>query len=705
MRQKTLLVLLLVLMATLGVGSNDFDPFVGETSLEGSSGFADKGPVIPEIQFDKNEISMAFQIISDAAGWSIIPSHAASNVKISLWAKNITAADLLEKVVLLANLVYHKEGNIISVMTYDEYLQYHGLDKEHITLENASPDSVAVVVKPFLSKLGKIQVHKQTSSITIYDSAPSLKSILEIIKKLDLPAAQSTIEVIELMYADSKILSEKLNEIFAPKQSEKNTGEIIEDTVSIHSIERTNRLIIQGRSKDVTKVIELAKKLDVYTESTSKNYHLTYVDASEVFDGLERIIGSARFSQGNNYRSEYAKLALLEKSNSILLTGPPSVHRIMQAVIEDIDVKMPYEAGLIRVYKIDNADVEEIAAVISEILDTQQDDLNNKDMPKYSVGADNKGATNALENTGEFIYQVAPRVAVNKSTNSVIVQASARIHRELEQLVGQLDKRRKQVLIKAMIVEIITGDDFEFGIEINHAGSDALAFTSFGLSAIDPVTGLRDLIVSPGGTAAVLRPDKIQAIIKALKSDSNAKIVASPQILVNDNAVGYINSIEEEPTTQVNASDTVATTSFAGYVEAGTQFAITPHISEEDYLRVEYQITLNSFGAQSSDSSIPPARNTTSIQSQATVPDNYTIVVGGLQTSNESEGIDKVPVLGDLPIIGEAFKNMEINKSHKTTYLFITPAIMEDTDFADLKQASDSASEKVDGINGGGDER
>jgi type II secretory pathway component GspD/PulD (secretin) len=547
MKQKTLLTItLLILTITIGAGSSDFDPFAGDVSGQSESGFIDKGPTIPEIQFDKNEISMAFQIISDAAGWSIIPSHSASNVKISLWAKNITAADLLEKVILLANLVYHKDGNIISVMTYDEYLQYHGLDKKHITLENANPDSVIAVVKPFLSKLGKIQVHKDTSSLTIYDSLPSLMSLIKIIDNLDQPAqqarieiieltyadsgilctklneiftlkqteknteeitedkvsivyvertnrliiqgrandvqkvaelareldkptVQSTIEIVELVYADSKILSEKLNEIFAPKNTEKNTDEIVEDKVSIIAIERTNRLIIQGRLRDVNKVIELAKKLDVYTESTTKNYHLTYVDASEVFGGLERIIGSTRFSQGSSsYRSEYAKLALMEKSNSILLTGPPSVHRIMQAVIEDIDEKMPYEAGLIQVYKIDNADVGEIAAVISQILDTQQEDLNNKDMPKYSApNVDNKTATNVLENTGEFIYQVAPRVAVNKSTNSVIVQASARIHRELEKLITQLDKRRKQVLIKAMIVEIITGDDFEFGVEIS----------------------------------------------------------------------------------------------------------------------------------------------------------------------------------------------------------------------------------------------
>jgi type IV pilus assembly protein PilQ len=196
-----------------------------------------------------------------------------------------------------------------------------------------------------------------------------------------------------------------------------------------------------------------------------------------------------------------------------------------------------------------------------------------------------------------------------------------------------------------------------------------------------------------GDTTAVLRPDEVQAILQLLKQDGNARITSAPRVQANDNAVGFINSI---PTTQTNQGETATTISSAGFVEAGTQFAITPHISENDYLRIEHQITHNSFGKKPTDPSIPPPGNTTSIQSQATVPNGSTIVVGGLQTEDEIENIDKVPILGDIPLLGWAVRNTIIEKQHKTTYLFITRHIMEDENFSDINQVSDNALKEIE---------
>jgi type II secretory pathway component GspD/PulD (secretin) len=245
-----------------------------------------------------------------------------------------------------------------------------------------------------------------------------------------------------------------------------------------------------------------------------------------------------------------------------------------------------------------------------------------------------------------------------------------------------------------VILEVKTNDDTDFGVELDYFGGDVLAFTSFGLSTINPATGVRDIVVSPGGTAAVLQPNKVQAILKALQGQDNVRIESAPQVLINDNAVGTIQSIAEQPTRQTNQGQTTTVTSFGQYVAAGTQFFVTPHISESGYLRVEYQIMLNSFGEQA-DPELPPARNTSTIQSEATVPDGYTIVVGGIQSSNDSESIDKVPLLGDIPLIGLAFRKTVIRKQYITTYLFITTTIMKSEGFDDLKDASSKALEET----------
>ena len=129
-------------------------------------------------------------------------------------------------------------------------------------------------------------------------------------------------------------------------------------------------------------------------------------------------------------------------------------------------------------------------------------------------------------------------------------------------------------------------------------------------------------------------------------------------------------------------------TPFSGFVEAGTQFQVVPHISEKNYLRVQYQIALNDFGVSSTDSAVPPSRNTTSIQSEATVPDGFTVIVGGLKSVDRTESVDQVPLLADIPLLGALFRSSKTQKQYKTTYLFMTPSIMKDSSFADLKNIS-----------------
>jgi len=728
--------------------AEDLDPF-GTESAEVKSPTSQpsgKGPVIPQIQFINNEITMAFQIISDATGWSIFPTEKAGKEKISMWAKNITALDLLDQVVTMAGLVYHQEENVITVMTYEEYMQYYGLEKRIVTPVYAGADSIASVIKPFLTKLGKINVHKETNSIILYEANPNLKLILNLIKSLDSPTNDTIVDVVNVQFADAEVLAKTLREVFTNKMikeqnasrqtfgespqvpavaesadSSKSPTTQPQHTVStspertaveIFAVGRMNTIILKGYKPGVERARKLIAKLDVYVEPITRSYHFTYVDAPEVFKGLDQVLGiSNRYSSSTNQKeTQPSGLTLLEKTNSILLTGSPAIHRVMTSIKEASDIPAPFESSVIRIYKLENANVEEVAAVISDLLNTKSQDTTNTETAKFSSADSDKAApkpaapaapqaipqTPTLESSGVFRNIINSKVTVSKSTNSIIIQATAREHRELEKVIQELDLRRKQVLIKAMIVEVTTSDSMKVGVELANAKGYHIEFTSFGLSKIDPKTGDRTIIVSPGGTAAYLDTDDLSAIIQALRTNGNVHVSSEPQVLVNDNCLGIIHSVAEEPITQINASNTVATTSFAGFVEAGTQFEIIPHISEKDYLRVEYNITLNTFGARSADPAIPPPRSTSNIKSEATVPDRHTIVVGGLQTVEETESFDKVPLLGDIPLLGMAFRKQVTRNIYKTSYLFITPCIMKCKDFSDLKSASDQATQCIE---------
>jgi len=835
----------------------NFDPFISTGAPNRPAGddlTGSDSTVIPQINFNNNNISMAFQIISDAAGWSIFPTAQVSNAKISLWAKNITAKELLDTVVTMAGFIYHRQRNLFTVMTYDEYVQYYGLAKKVLSFKYADAATVNTAIKPFLSKLGVTVVHKQTNKILIYDTDANLKFITPILKKLDTPSENIVIQVIKLTYADSKtlakilqtaftkskleqenkttaqtwenspnnkkgtskatvfsknkitarlpaktpqmspvrlqrlavpksqigiypvnhanqllvvgtesdiekvknivekidvpgqhaaldvitlkyadakIVSQTLSHLFSQKQS-KNTdqnpplasenlpslkaaeqkknktntpllGENIlqspESDVKIFSIDRTNQLLIKAALSDLEPIKKLVKQLDTYIQPVTKNYQFTYVDASEIYNGLHQVLNIKRSStptaasvgETGSGNAKMEGIMLIKNTNSILLTAPPAAHRIMTTIVGNVDLPGRYKGGVIKIYKLDNADVQEVAAIVKEMLRKEKQQTPQTTEMKYAHQENQQqiqteGAPKT-EKTTEFISQVEAKVAVSKSKNSLIVQATEKEHHELGKLIDELDKRRRQVLIEAKIIEFTNTDNLNLGVELSHSSGDFSSFTSFGLSSnLDPTTGARNITVSPGGTAAVLRPDKLQAILQALKTEGNARITSAPQILVNNNAIGTINSIAEEPTTQTNQGQTTTSTSFAGFVQAGTQFAITPHISEHDYLRVQYQITLNSFGTKHTDPSIPPPRNTSSIQSEATIPDGYTIVVGGLQTTDESKNVDKVPVLGDIPLLEWVFKNTSIEKKYKTTYLFQKKQIEIQTFFQNHKK-------------------
>jgi len=612
-KSLTIVVLLLVtpvcaIMAE-DVNSPSFDPFRGESNALARNKKLASGPIIPQVEFNNNDISMVFQIISDATGWSLFPTADVSKAKISLWAKNITAEELLDTVITMAGFIYYRQGDTITIMTNEEYMRFHGLAKKVFKLKFATAVSIDAVIKPFLTKVAKSVVHQETNTIVLYETDANQEFIAAVIEKLDTPSEDIVLEVIDLKYADSELVAEKLQQLFADEnlktqnignnrqasemdgskekinEAKINTGHgilIPKSRICIQSIGRTNQLVVTASRADVERLKQLIEKLDTHVEPLTQNYQFTYVNASEIFTGLENILNLNRTNTGQKDRSRQVQgLNLIEKTNSILLTGPPSTHRIMTSIVESLDKPGTYEAGIIRIYKLENADVEEVAKIISEILETDSEEKDSSSKVKFSqkTTTDSQVPSAAsLAKSEEFVPQIEARVSISKSTNSIVVQATTRQHRELEKLIEELDTRRRQVLIEATIVELTNTDNLSLGVELSRAEGDIISFTAFGLSTnLAPTVGTRDITISPGGTAAVLRPDKIQVILRALKEDGRAKITSAPRILVNDNAVGFINSIAEEPTTQTNQGEATTITSFGGFVEAGTQFRYKAH--------------------------------------------------------------------------------------------------------------------------------
>ncbi len=215
-----LIVLLISLWANSQSPSPRSTPPKGVTPTAPS---ADKLQAVPPMRLTQQDIGDVFLIITDLTGWNIIPTTEVSRAKVSLWTNSITPDELLDQVVKLAGFVHHREGNTISVMTYDEYIQHYGVAKKVMGMKYAKADSVAEVIKPFLTKLGKIVVHKETHTLVLYEVPANLETLVGIVQELDTPTENITIEVVGLKYTDAQDLAQILEKAFTDsKRTERN---------------------------------------------------------------------------------------------------------------------------------------------------------------------------------------------------------------------------------------------------------------------------------------------------------------------------------------------------------------------------------------------------------------------------------------------------------------------------------------------------
>lgn len=730
------------------------------------------GPIIERVQFKDNDISLIFQVVSDATGWSIFPGPKVTG-KITLYARGITAGDLLDTAVRMAGFIYVKQGEIISVMTYEDYMLYYGVVKRTFSLEYRDAGQVASVLTPFVTTRGRLIPDAGSRSLVIYEVPTNLPLLEEILRKIDMPADSKVVRVIKLIHADADALADHMLNVFGGEQKQA-TGEAAftraavppasqparpaadmlwsaDQSVSIQPVARTNHLILRGYPADLDRIKELIADLDIPGDLETRHYQVIHLLAGDVLDSLQQSLGvygstgntrgggTGRNRSGMRGRSqtggagpqmggdlgmgERVRLSYLEESNAIVVTASAHIHRQVAEFLRMCDVPPFQVAGGIRSYKLQNAAAPDVARILLELIN-QPEQGNGSE---FKLGSMDRGpavtgpsastpppappvtgapgsvaaaSAGVVAGDGGLIGVASerraekPRISFSEPTNTVIIQATVQEHAQFTQVIKELDRQLPQVLIEVIMVELRHFDDIDVGVELENFGRPGdsigrLLFTSFGLSTINPATGQRTLNVAPGGTAVITRTEDVPAIIHALQSKGKAKLRSAPRVLVNDNAVGLIQSIAEEPYSQVNASTTVATTSFGGFVQAGTQLRMIPHISNDDYLRLEYEITLNSFRGASGNPNLPPARDTSTVTSQATIPDGGTLIVAGLSYYSDRDTTDSLPFIADIPVLNLIF-GRNITRSQETRlYVFVRPTILRDSQFRQLKQISD----------------
>ena len=286
------------------------------------------------------------------------------------------------------------------------------------------------------------------------------------------------------------------------------------------------------------------------------------------------------------------------------------------------------------------------------------------------------------------------RITVDENTNTLIIVAEPATQKLYATLIERLDVRRPQVLIEVNIVTLSQQDDATLGVEISGGRRDDSP-NIFGVNlgpgggAISDGSGIFSVSPTVGFTGALLDPQTADVVLRALARHQTARVTSTPRILVNDNALGTLSSTEEIPFQATNSNANTTVTSVGGFLQAGTTINVTPQISEDDYLNLEFDILVNDFVGTSSAEGLPPGRSTNQVTSSVSIPDGHTIVVGGLTRKSIADDLTGLPIIERIPILSKLTSTEVDSEDESKLFVFIKPIILRDDKFQDLRFLSE----------------
>jgi len=454
------------------------------------------------------------------------------------------------------------------------------------------------------------------------------------------------------------------------------------------AIKKNAEIIIDGKKHEVKSDDE---KTITYLLSVK------FADANELANALRSL-------KANN-----VDIVVYQALNTIILSGVSSEIDGLVKIAQELDKELEKEKeedkivkGNIHVVHLENADAEQLAGVLSRIPFSEHAKIAQPGMPTPAVQPGQipvqpgvRPSTRAKRTTGTQRTPAIPgqqtsklSIIANKETNSLIINATPEEFKEIYRIIKELDIVRNQVLIEALIVEISADKAWAFGVDWmlggktggNSYGGSSIMGTPPNFTKPEGVPAGKELALpySQGFQLGFLSGKQSLgfALLSLSETDKNFNILSTPQLLTIDNHEAELNIGSEIPVTsntRVTETNTVFNT--YEYKSVGLKLKITPHITKNERITLDlYQEANDVLGTP--DTKTLPTLTKRDIQTKVTVYDGKTIVIGGLIKNNKNVEETKIPLLGDIPILGWLFKRQSVSYTKTNLLVFITPYIV-----------------------------
>lgn len=400
---------------------------------------------------------------------------------------------------------------------------------------------------------------------------------------------------------------------------------------------------------------------------------LKYISASEVLKLVQPIVAR------DGYMSAFGPGNLL-----LVVDSGANIANFM-SIIEAID-KPSETRGMINIYFLENADATELAKVMDTIIKSTQSQTQRQ---------------STIASAFESVSGIS--ITADKASNSLVVVASPSDYQNILQIIKKLDKRRRQVFVEAMIAEITIDKLLEVGTKwraaathhgepvfvtgVGQVDSSTISSIATGLTGLT-IGGLSNYFTLPASFTGASSDTTVPglAVLFSLSDFKDAvNVLSTPQILTSDNKEAEITVGENVPIISKTTKDTETGTFYSSVErrDVGITLKITPQISEGDHVKLDiYQEISALIGSQSENilTSVGPTFTKRSTKTAVVVKNKQTVVIGGLIQEREEEITTKVPLLGDIPLLGWLFKYKSREKTKTNLLIFLTPHVVTEAD-------------------------
>lgn len=402
-------------------------------------------------------------------------------------------------------------------------------------------------------------------------------------------------------------------------------------------------------------------------------------------------------------KSKFSDVVVYRPLNTVIISGTArevdglvKIARALDRQVAVMDEGDTPVKGLIHVIHLNNASAEELAEVLSRVPFSEYAAAN----PPENAPTPGNAPAPRPSRTSERVTNQSTRdrnkaklaIIASPETNSIIVTASPDEFREIRRIIKELDTVREQVLIEALIMEVDADRGWSLGIDWmlgNQSGMHLYGGSSImgGAPNYSTPSGLDGKTLALPATAGFqlgyLNDTAIlsYALLNASGTDSDVKILQTPQILTMNNREAEIN-VGEEIAVPTNNRITDTGTQYItyDYKSVGVKLKITPHITRDNTITLDLYQEVNSVIGQTqvldTGTVIPPTLGKRDLKTKISVHDGKTIVIGGLIRNNRVETETKVPILGDIPLLGWFFKRKSVEYSRTNLLIFITPHVV-----------------------------